>query len=80
MTPQDRVAFVSEAITDGDLEIMTAILNASPFVSGLDHTQMSWLREEAPPIVPKLHPWASLRWPRLSEQFFRVDKWSVCRG
>ena len=21
-----------------------------------------------------------LRWPRLSEQFFRVDKWSVCRG
>ena len=22
----------------------------------------------------------SLRWPRLSEQFFRVDKWSACRG
>ena len=21
-----------------------------------------------------------LRWSRLSEQFFRVDKWSVCRG
>jgi hypothetical protein len=21
-----------------------------------------------------------LRWPRLTEQFFRVDKWSVCRG
>jgi transposase InsO family protein len=21
-----------------------------------------------------------LRWPRLSEQIFRVDKWSVCRG
>ena len=21
-----------------------------------------------------------VRWPRLSEQFFRVDKWSVCRG
>jgi hypothetical protein len=20
------------------------------------------------------------RWPRLSEQLFRVDKWSVCRG
>jgi hypothetical protein len=20
------------------------------------------------------------RWCRLSEQFFRVDKWSVCRG
>jgi hypothetical protein len=20
------------------------------------------------------------RWPRLSEQFFRIDKWSVCRG
>jgi hypothetical protein len=20
------------------------------------------------------------RWPRLSEQFFRVDKWSLCRG
>ena len=23
---------------------------------------------------------APLRWPRLSEQFFRVDKWSLCRG
>jgi hypothetical protein len=22
----------------------------------------------------------ALRWPRLSEQFFRVDKWSVCCG
>jgi hypothetical protein len=21
-----------------------------------------------------------LRWPRLSEQIFRIDKWSVCRG
>ena len=21
-----------------------------------------------------------LRWSRLSEQFFRVDKWSLCRG
>ena len=21
-----------------------------------------------------------VRWSRLSEQFFRVDKWSVCRG
>jgi hypothetical protein len=21
-----------------------------------------------------------LRWSRLSEQIFRVDKWSVCRG
>ena len=20
------------------------------------------------------------RWPRLSEQIFRVDKWSLCRG
>jgi hypothetical protein len=23
---------------------------------------------------------AELRWPRLSEQFLRIDKWSVCRG
>jgi hypothetical protein len=22
----------------------------------------------------------TMRWSRLSEQFFRVDKWSVCRG
>ena len=21
-----------------------------------------------------------LRWPRLSEQIFRVDKWSLCQG
>jgi hypothetical protein len=24
--------------------------------------------------------WQAKRWSRLSEQFFRVDKWSVCRG
>jgi hypothetical protein len=23
---------------------------------------------------------SEVRWPRLSEQFFRVGKWSVCRG
>jgi hypothetical protein len=23
---------------------------------------------------------AGLRWSRLSEQIFRVDKWSLCRG
>jgi hypothetical protein len=23
---------------------------------------------------------AKEKWSRLSEQFFRVDKWSVCRG
>jgi hypothetical protein len=23
---------------------------------------------------------AEVRWPRLSEQLFRIDKWSVCRG
>ena len=51
MTPQDRVAFVSKAIRDGDLEITTAILNASPFVSGLDRTQMSWLRDEAERVL-----------------------------
>jgi hypothetical protein len=22
----------------------------------------------------------TVRWPRLSEQFLRIDKWSVCRG
>jgi hypothetical protein len=22
----------------------------------------------------------NLRWPRLSEQIFRIDKWSLCRG
>jgi hypothetical protein len=21
-----------------------------------------------------------LRWPQLSEQYFRVDKWSLCQG
>ncbi|MBX9842633.1 MAG: cyclase family protein [Xanthobacteraceae bacterium] len=25
-------------------------------------------------------PWHYLRWPRLSEQIFRVVKWSLCRG
>ena len=23
---------------------------------------------------------ARLRWPQLSEQYFRVDKWSLCQG
>jgi hypothetical protein len=25
-------------------------------------------------------PTVRQRWPRLSEQIFRIDKWSVCRG
>ena len=24
--------------------------------------------------------WDIVRWPRLSEQIFRLDKWSLCRG
>jgi hypothetical protein len=24
--------------------------------------------------------WKEKNWSRLSEQFFRIDKWSVCRG
>jgi hypothetical protein len=33
------------------------------------------------PAGAKLIPMAGwLRWSRLSEQFFRVDKWSLCRG
>ncbi len=32
---------------------------------------------EAVPGVTKVV--VSLRWPRLSEQIFRVDKWSLCR-
>jgi hypothetical protein len=23
---------------------------------------------------------SKLRWPQLSEQYFRVDKWSLCQG
>jgi hypothetical protein len=28
----------------------------------------------------KLAGYERVRWARLSEQIFRVDKWSVCRG
>ena len=30
--------------------------------------------------VPEANQGVGVRWPRLSEQFFRVDKWSACRG
>ena len=33
----------------------------------------------SPPRLNKHHQ-SKQRWPRLSEQFFRIDKWSVCRG
>ena len=36
-------------------------------------------REESPP-VPGTPTSYKLSWSRLSEQLFRVDKWSVCRG
>ena len=44
---QDRAAFVMKAVSDGDLEIVTAVMNASPFISGLDRTQMSYIKEDA---------------------------------
>ena len=31
-------------------------------------------------LVRKIAGDTKERWSRLSEQFFRVDKWSVCRG
>jgi hypothetical protein len=34
----------------------------------------------APPSRRDKMAIAAVRWSRLSEQFFRVDKWSVCRG
>jgi hypothetical protein len=34
-------------------------------------------RERLCELVPEVR---GERWSRLSEQFFRVDKWSVCRG
>jgi len=46
-TAQERAAFVMKAISDGGLEIVTAVLNASPFISGLDRTQMSYIKEDA---------------------------------
>jgi hypothetical protein len=45
--PSDRIEFVSKAIEEGDMEIVTAVLNASPFISGLDRQQMSMIRDQA---------------------------------
>ena len=47
---------------------------------------LTWLRTECPsaPFVRLALEWLALtgrlRWPRLSEQNFRKDRWSVCRG
>jgi hypothetical protein len=46
---------------------------------------ISYVIQTFAPIQSKLSATASLtatreRWPRLSEQFLRIDKWSVCRG
>jgi hypothetical protein len=46
-SPADRMEFMSKAIEDGDMEIATAVLNASPFISGLDRQQMGMLKDQA---------------------------------
>jgi hypothetical protein len=37
-----------------------------------------WSIVSEPPLVNR--PVNILRWSRLSEQVFRIDKWSLCRG
>jgi len=43
----------------------------------IDHNERRWHSRAAAHIAGA--QWAK-RWPRLSEQIFRIDKWSVCRG
>jgi hypothetical protein len=33
-----------------------------------------------PPMMAGVLLSSGVRWSRLSEQIFRVDKWNVCRG
>jgi putative ABC transport system substrate-binding protein len=49
------------------------ITGITSIASELGSKRLGLLRELLPDIRTK-------RWPRLSEQFFRVDKWSLCRG
>jgi hypothetical protein len=41
-----------------------------------DKSEFKWSLSE----IDNLMTDDKVRWARLSEQFFRVDKWSVCRG
>ena len=72
-----------------------AVAKAPPELAVLDvniHGQMSYelakhLEDLKVPVVfltgydqPELkEQWKNVRWSRLSEQIFRVDKWSLCR-
>ena len=75
------LATASFAIADGQQPRVGAISCASEGtgLTGTSRTidpQTCSARGPPPPMLAM----DKLRWPRLSEQFFRVDKWSVCRG
>jgi hypothetical protein len=64
-------------------------LHETAFAKQWTLQQREWIRKV--PFKNHLHPSRAnsdrmraiigeLRWSRLSEQFFRIDKWSVCRG
>ena len=49
---------------------------SAPYRSGRSR---DWLKMKNPACAAVKRE-AEERWPRLSEQIFRVDKWSLCRG
>ena len=64
------------------------IVDRSTFQAGLDalrvrekaHTREGDALAAARRQLPMVEVDGAMRWPQLSEQYFRVDKWSLCQG
>ena len=69
--------YLSSVFSKQALEAGMAAQHASAF-NRPAHASASASTKEASSVAPGRRE--GQRWPRLSEQIFRVDKWSVCRG
>ena len=89
---EEAIGFIEKMLADSNAtakaivraQTLETLKQQFPDTSYDDHRLMLGLAEFTRDIQDKLkvesNPLLRMRWSRLSEQLFRVDKWSVCRG
>jgi hypothetical protein len=64
------------SLRPGRAALVSLATSLGPLLFG----ELEPFQPKLPMMVRDIWRGGQLRWRRLSEQFFRVDKWSVCRG
>jgi len=72
--PSDRTTFLNNAVKDGDLTVIAAVLGDSPYLSGLNATQQAVLRKAA---EEKFAPKAFRAKDEARKAFEKVERASV---